>query len=246
MDRQRHQRTAAARCPADLRQRVPRRHDVFQDADPLSADHHHPQPGHDGSAWGANGNHIKVNWVGPGGQDMIVYKGVNGVTNRMLFLEKFSFFGNGYAGAPAGDCLKLGHPMVIRARSTSSPCATSSRPTPPTASCCRVRCSRGWSRTCTVRTTSRMACMMQHERVGDANQAIVSNVALIHPNMSRNFGAGIRQVYSANSIMGSYVLNGEGGIVAPDGLRAPSCRTARIPASACSTWVATVTARPTS
>jgi hypothetical protein len=47
----------------------------------------------------------------------------------------------------------------------------------------------------------------------------VSNIQLIHPNMSRNFGAGVRSVYSCNVAFGSFVLNAEAGIVAPDGLR---------------------------
>ena len=37
--------------------------------------------------------------------------------------------------------------------------------------------------------------------------------------MSRNLGAGVRSVYSCNAAFGSFVLNAEGGIVAPDGLR---------------------------
>lgn len=51
------------------------------------------------------------------------------------------------------------------------------------------------------------------------NRGIVSNVQLIHPNMSRNLGAGVRSVYSCNAAFGSFILNAEGGIVAPDGLR---------------------------
>src|SRR5207248_2861946 len=60
---------------------------------------------------------------------------------------------------------------------------------------------------------------MKHTNVGRHNQGIVSNVQLIHPNMSRNFGAGVKSVYSCNAAFGSFVLNAEGGIVAPDGLR---------------------------
>ena len=37
--------------------------------------------------------------------------------------------------------------------------------------------------------------------------------------MSRNLGAGVRSVYSCNAAFGSFVLNAEAGIAAPDGLR---------------------------
>jgi hypothetical protein len=59
---------------------------------------------------------------------------------------------------------------------------------------------------------------MEHTNVGQSNPGIVSNVQLIHPNMSRNLGAGVRSVYS-NAAFGSFVLNAEAGIVAPQGLR---------------------------
>jgi len=60
---------------------------------------------------------------------------------------------------------------------------------------------------------------MAHTNVGQGNQCIVSNVQLIHPNMSRNFGSGVKSVYSCNAAFGSFINNAEGGIVAPEGLR---------------------------
>jgi hypothetical protein len=51
------------------------------------------------------------------------------------------------------------------------------------------------------------------------HQGIVSNVMLIHPNSSRNSGAGIKAVQSVNMFMGSFILNAHGGVVSPDGLR---------------------------
>ena len=45
------------------------------------------QTKHDGTVWGANGNFAKIKWAGPGGHDMIVYRGVKGVFNRGLYLE---------------------------------------------------------------------------------------------------------------------------------------------------------------
>jgi len=178
------------------------------------------QPNHDGSAWGANGNHTKVNWAGAAGEDMIVYKGINGVANRMLFLEKFSLYGGGYASAAAGACLKIWAPdgdngsiykFTLRDIFTSY------------ANYGVVLSGAVFEGMCeNIHGENHLkdGMMMQHERVGEANQAIVSNIAVIHPNLSRNLGAGMRQVYSCNSIMGSYILNGAGGIAAPEGLRA--------------------------
>ncbi len=60
--------------------------------------------------WGANGNHAKVQWAGPGGGDMIVFHGTKGNGSRCLYFEKFNLDGNGYAGAPCGSCLKLSAP----------------------------------------------------------------------------------------------------------------------------------------
>jgi len=46
-----------------------RRHDVREGAHHHDAHHHHRQGlGPMGTAWGANGNHIKLNGGGPGGQ----------------------------------------------------------------------------------------------------------------------------------------------------------------------------------
>ena len=51
------------------------------------------QTRNDGTVWGANGNFAKIRWAGPAGHDMIVYRGVKGVNNRGLYLEKFNLLG---------------------------------------------------------------------------------------------------------------------------------------------------------
>jgi hypothetical protein len=173
----------------------------------------------DGTAWGANGNHIKLNWGGGGGQDMLVIKGVNGVNNRMCCFEKFSFFGNGYAGAPAGACFKMSAPdgdpgclYKFTLRDIFTAYATYGF-------VLEGAVYEGIMDNCHAENHLNDGTFMQHLNLGQPNQAVVSNVAMLHPNMSRNYGAGVRQVYSANSIFGSYVLNGQGGIVGPDGIR---------------------------
>lgn len=173
----------------------------------------------DGTAWGANGNHIKINWGGGGGQDMVVVKGVNGVNNRMAFFSGFSFFGNGYAGAAAGACFKMSAPdgdpgclYKFTLRDIFTAYATYGI-------VLEGAVYEGILDNCHGENHLKDGLMTQHLNLGAPNQAIVSNVALLHPNFSRNYGAGVRQVYSVNSIFGSYVLNGEAGIVGADGIR---------------------------
>src|SRR5262249_52282208 len=68
---------------------------------------------------------------------------------------------------------------------------------------------------CHAENMERDGMMMQHL----PNNAIVSNILVVGPNMSRNFGAGIRPVYSCNIIGGSFILNGDGGVNAEGGCR---------------------------
>ena len=60
---------------------------------------------------------------------------------------------------------------------------------------------------------------MRHMNLGAPGQGVVSNILLIHPNSSRNYGAGIRCVYSVYILGGSFIVNGDGGVQAADGLR---------------------------
>jgi hypothetical protein len=66
---------------------------------------------------------------------------------------------------------------------------------------------------------SKDGILAQSFKKPDGNYAVMSNAFGIAPNMSRNLGAGIRTAYSHNIIMGSFILNGQGGVVAPQGLR---------------------------
>ena len=177
------------------------------------------QPGHEGSPWGVNGNYAKINWVGPGGHDMLVFRGVKGVANRCLVVEKLSLFGNGYAGAPCGDCLKLlapeGDPGSIykfTLRDLYMSCGTRGL-------VLEGAVFEGLGQNIHSENHRGDGIAMANTYVPGEHQGIVSNVMLIHPNSSRNMGAGIRAVQSVNMFMGSFILNAEGGVVAPDGLR---------------------------
>ena len=177
------------------------------------------QDRHDGSAWGFNGNHSKINWGGAGGQHMIQVQGVNGVPNRMFFAQGITLFGNGYAGARCGDCLR----MIAEAGDPGSIYKFTLRDIFTSYGTYGITMLgavyEGFVENCHAENHSKDGMLQQHLNLGSPTQAIVSNVAVLHPNFSRNRGAGMRQVYSCNSIFGSYVMNAEAGIVAPDGLR---------------------------
>ena len=179
------------------------------------------QPGNDGFPWGVNANFLRCLWRGPGGQDMITYQGSNGTSNRGLYVEKICMDGNGYSAAPAGNCLRVyapdGDPGSIykfTLRDVFTAYATHG-----------IMLSgavfEGLMENCHAENHNSDGIAMEHLGMdGSAPWSIVSNIMIVHPNSSRNYGAGMRQVYSVNSVMGSYVLNALGGINAPDGLRA--------------------------
>lgn len=177
------------------------------------------QARNDGSPWGANGNFAKVKWAGPGGADMIVYQGVKGVQNRGLVLEKFHLFGNGYQGNPCGACLKLHAPdgddgalYKFTLRDIYTAYGTYGI-------VLQGAVFEGMCENVHGENHRKDGMLMQHTNLDARNRGVVSNVQLIHPNMSRNLGAGVRSIYSCNAAFGSFILNAEGGIVAPDGLR---------------------------
>lgn len=177
------------------------------------------QSANDGTPWGVNGNYAKLNWKGPGDKDMIVYRGVKGVSNRGLVFEKFSMYGNGYDHPPAGSCLKLWAPegdpgclykFTIRDVHTSY--ATHGL-------YLLGAVFEGLIDNFHAENHRSHGVNMDHTHTPGEHQGIVSNIMFMHPNLSRNMGAGMRQVYSVNSIFGSYILNALGGILAPEGIR---------------------------
>lgn len=176
------------------------------------------QTGNTGMPWGVNGNGAKLIWKGSTSADMLTFKGTNGAVNRSLIVEKLGMDGNGYAGVPAGACLKLyapdGDPGAIykfKVKDVYTMYAT-----------------RGFVIEGAVfegfldnihaenHRSHGMECL--HTNVNNV-RGIVSNINIIHPNLSRNMGAGLKCTYSTNLMFGSFVLNALGAVVAPEGLR---------------------------
>jgi hypothetical protein len=151
---------------------------------------------------------------------MLTYRGKNGISNRCLYIEKMVADGNGYSGAPAGNLLHIyapdGDPGCIykfTLRDIFTCYATHGI-------AIRGAVFEGLMENVHAENCSSDGIFMEHLGLdGSAPWSIVSNIMVVHPNSSRNFGAGMRQPYSVNSILGSYVLNANGGVHAPDGAR---------------------------
>jgi len=174
-----------------------------------------------GAPWGVNGNFAQLKWGGPAKQDMLRFIGVENVSNRGLTVEKLVLDGNdpnmNQAGADA--CLRLSAPLgdhgplyKFQLRDVFTMCAINGLVIE--GGVYEGMCENVHAENCTGD-----GVLMRHMNLGAPAQGVVSNVLMLHPNCSRNFGAGIRAVYSVYIIGGSFILNGNGGVQAPDGLR---------------------------
>jgi hypothetical protein len=169
----------------------------------------------DGNPWGVKGNGAKIAWKGAAGGDMLKIVGTQGQPNRALTVEGLMLYGGGYDGTPAGDCLKLSAPLgdngpiyrfLLRDIYTSYGTRGIVLEGGVYEGFCENIQAEG---------------MTSHgmETLHLPNNATISNINIMHPNLSRNLGAGLKCTYSTNVMFGSFILNALGGIIAPDGLR---------------------------
>lgn len=170
--------------------------------------------------WGANGNHAKVQWAGPAGDDMIVFHGTKGSGSRCLYFEKFNLNGNGYAGTPCGSCLKLSAPdgdpgSIYKFTLRDIYTAYGTRGISLEGAVFEGMCEN-------IHGENHREHGFYAKNTNVGQQGIVSNIMMVHPNMSRNLGAGIYLdgVYSVNVLLGGFVNNALGGVVATNGIRA--------------------------
>lgn len=154
--------------------------------------------------WGANGNHAKVQWAGPVGDDMIVFHGTKGRGSRCLYFEKFNLNGNGYAGTPCGSCLKLSAPdgdpgSIYKFTLRDIYTAYGTRGISLEGAVFEGMCENVHGE-----NHREHGFYAKNTNVGQQNPGIVSNIMMVHPNMSRNLGAGIYLdgVYSVNVLLG--------------------------------------------
>lgn len=183
------------------------------------------QTNNDGTPWGVNGNYAKITYKGPAGQPLLRFEGAQGVNNRGLTIKNLVLDGGDVAsmsGSGASACLHLYAPLgdngpiyKFHIESVYTFGAVNG-----------IFLQGGVYEGMMLNAHAenhtgdgiRLEHMMNPVPAGGKNP-IVSNVKLFGINSSRNFGAGLRSVFSVAIVGGSYVLNGGGGVVAPDGLR---------------------------
>jgi hypothetical protein len=178
--------------------------------------------GNDGSPWGVVGNGAKLIWKGPAGGKPLTFKGAVADwgafrSNRGLLIEKLFIDGQG----TSGDCLTLealyGDPgSIYKSVIRDVYCVYSGK------NGITLRGAVFESFLDNVHAENCLGHGMEtaHDWTDrGGGKGIISNINIIHPNFSRNKRAGLLCTYSTNLTFGSFVLNAEGGVVAPEGLR---------------------------
>jgi hypothetical protein len=180
-----------------------------------------PAPG-SGAPWGVNGNYGKITYRGSG-DDLLRIEGTNGVNNRGLTIRNLVLDGGdggNMSGGGAAACLRVTAPLgdngpiyrfgimdVFTSGSVNGLILEGG-------------VYEGELRGLYCENHTGDGIILRHLPASDtAKGPIVSNVLMWHINSSRNYGAGLRTVYSVYLFGGSFILNGGGGVIAPDGIR---------------------------
>ena len=175
-----------------------------------------------GVPWGVNGNYAKITYRGSG-DDLLRIEGSAGVNNRGLTIRNLVLDGGdggNMSGAGAAACLRVTAPLgdngpiyrfgimdVFTSGSVNGLILEGG-------------VYEGELRGLYCENHTGDGIILRHLPASDtAKGPIVSNVLMWHINSSRNYGAGLRTVYSVYLFGGSFILNGGGGVVAPDGIR---------------------------
>lgn len=175
-----------------------------------------------GAPWGVNGNYAKINFRGSG-QDVLKFEGVQGVNNRGLTIKNLMIDGGdggNMSGGGAAACLNISAPL-----GDNGPIYKFHVENLFTAGAVNGLLIEGGVYEGELKTIHAENCtgdgvLLRHLPASDtAKGPIVSNIKMYHINSSRNFGCGLRTVYSVYLYGASFVLNGKGGIIAADGIR---------------------------
>jgi hypothetical protein len=175
-----------------------------------------------GVPWGVNGNYGKITYRGSG-DDLLRIEGTQGVNNRGLTLRNLVLDGGdggNMSGGGAAACLRVTAPLgdngpvyrfgimdVFTSGSVNGLILEGG-------------VYEGELRGLYCENHTGDGIILRHLPASDvAKGPVVSNVLMWHINSSRNYGAGLRTVYSVYLFGGSFILNGGGGVVAPDGIR---------------------------
>lgn len=181
-----------------------------------------PAPATGGEPWGINGNYMQLRWGGPQDADMVTFQGTGGVFNRGLVVENLALNGGGTnwsAWHPARACLRLSAPggdvgslYKFTVRNVYTMEASYGF-------IVEGAVFEGMFDNFHAENHSKDGYFAQHIRRPDGGLSVVSNIVMNHANLSRNMGAGARVTYSHNFNNGSFILNGESAITAPEGCR---------------------------
>ena len=136
----------------------------------------------EGMTWGANGNHAKIRWVGPPGQDMIVSRAsraspIAGSISKSLTLGRRVRAGTvrRVPEAPRAPGRRRG-PLQIHLRDITSYGTYGI--------VLQGAVFEGMCENVHGENNIKDGMYMEHTNVGHGNQGIVSNIQLIHPNIS--------------------------------------------------------------
>jgi hypothetical protein len=183
-----------------------------------------PTRGGGGAPWGVNGNYAKLNFKG-GGQDAIRFEGVQGVNNRGLTVKNLVIDGGdggNMSGGGAKACLNLSAPLGDNGPIYRFHLENLFLSGAVNGLMIEGGVYEGEVRGLYVENCTGDGAVLRHmldPLPPGAKGPVVSNVLFWHLNSSRNYGAGLRTVYSVYLIGGSFILNGGGGVIAPDGIR---------------------------
>jgi hypothetical protein len=178
--------------------------------------------GNAGQPWGILGNGAKLIWKGPAGGKLLTVKGAVADwgafrSNRGLLIEKLFLDGQ----ATSGDLLTLealyGDPGSIYKSVLRDVYTVYSGANGITL---RGAVFESYGDNLHAENCLGHGMETMHDQTDrGGGRGIISNINIIHPNFSRNKGAGMKCTYSTNVTFGSFVLNAEGGVLAPNGLR---------------------------
>jgi len=175
-----------------------------------------------GSPWGVDGHYAKINFKGSGA-DCIRFEGVKGVNNRGLTIKNLVIDGGdggNMSGGGAKACLNLSAPLGDNGPIYRFHLENLFLSGAVNGLIIEGGVYEGEVRGLYVENCTGDGAVLRHlPASAEAKGPVVSNVLFWHLNSSRNYGAGLRTVYSVYLFGGSFILNGGGGVVAPDGIR---------------------------
>jgi hypothetical protein len=178
--------------------------------------------GNAGYPWGVNGNYAKIIYRSNGG-DAILINGIAGSGNVGLTIKNLLIEGGDSAnmgGGGAEHCLRVAAPLGDNGSIYRFHLENLFLLGAKSGLMLEGGVFEGEVRGLYIEKCTGDGFAMRHlPNIEGAKNPVVSNILIWHLNSSRNYGAGLRTVYSVNMIGGSFILNGGGGCVAPDGIR---------------------------